>query len=283
MEQKKLLWVLIAVSGFLILVFGFAMILYSSAWGSGPSLQSASARPAAYTNASGTLPAQGNRADSLTGDTALSAPPSPGTASGAGQSPNQTGVPSPVQVTIVNGENASANFATLDVSGLTGDSGALLAVSPPAGDKPAGLAGTEGKPGDPAPAQAVKESPSAKGTAAAKETATTGTKAPAPAVQPSQKTAVKAAPTKPAPVTVTEFWIQAGSFTAKANAETARDSLKARYLSTEIFTKDSGGKTAYRVRIGPYKTKSEADYWLGVVAEIPGFNESYVSEVKTKR
>lgn len=273
MEQKKLLWVLIAVSGFLILVFGFAMILYSSAWGSGPSLQPASTRSPAYTAPS----------DTLAGDKNLSTAPSSGSDSGPGQAPNQAGNPSPVQVTIVNGENASANFATLDVSGLTGDSGALLAVSPPAGEKTAAPSGTDVQPAVPAPSQAVKDSPAAAVSGTAKAVPETGAKSPAPAAKTPSKTAVKATPAKTAPVTVTEYWIQAGSFTAKANAEKARDSLKARYLNTEIFTKDSAGKTAYRVRIGPYKNKGEADYWLGVVSEIPGFNESYVSEVKTKR
>ncbi len=291
MEQKKLLWVLVAVSGFLILVFGFAMILYSQGRDAAPALHSASTPATALS--SGVTPSD------RTGTGGFSATPNPDAAQGqggtgltgpgmagqgqplpAGQAmaqPQGTGS-NPVNVTIVNGQNASANFTTLDVSGLTSDTGtAVIAV--PQGGAPTtpttGPAATEGQVKAVTPAETT---PRVQTVTAPTATAKTTTAKPAASVSKAPVTT-----TSKTPVTVTEYWIQTGSFSGKLNAEKARDTLKARYLNAEIFTKAVSGSTAYRVRVGPYAKKSEADYWLSVVREIAGFSDSYVSEVKTKR
>lgn len=278
MEQKKILWVVVAMSGFLIIVLGIAMIFYSSARDAAPNLQAATAPVTSV-----------NRLEPITDR----AP-----AEQAGQTANQAvmadpgqaaGGTSPINVTIVNGENASANYTTLDVSGLTGDTGgAVVAANQGFTPNETAAVTSSGSAEPTKPAAAVQSPANPVQTAAPRmETnspaamKTVETKAPAAA----SKTAVKAAPAaavKPA-VTVTEFWIQTGSFNGKLNAEKARDTLKARYLNTEIFTKEVSGATVYRVRVGPYTKKTEADYWLGVVREIQGFKDSYVSEVKTKR
>ena len=80
-----------------------------------------------------------------------------------------------------------------------------------------------------------------------------------------------------------EYWIQTGSFSDKLNAENARRMLTERYLNAEIFTKDMNGAQTYRVRVGPYTDKEEADYWLGTIAETPEFSGSYVSRVTARR
>jgi len=285
MEQKKLLWVLVAVSGFLILVFGFAMILYSSGRDSAPTLRAATPTATIITRSDAPTAETPGVATDANGTNAV---PAQGTGAESGLPPPAQGGSSPINVTIVNGENASANYTTLDVSGLTGEtSGAVMAVplgstqsdsnpiqsssspetTPPTGtDKSASQSTTP---------RMETVPPAPKTTAPAKSSSTTATKTATVA-----KSTVTTAKT---PVTVTEYWIQTGSFNGKLNAEKARDTLKARYLNTEIFTKDVSGSTVYRVRVGPYSKKSEADYWLGVVKEIQGFTGSYVSEVKTKR
>lgn len=76
------------------------------------------------------------------------------------------------------------------------------------------------------------------------------------------------------------YWIQLASLTDKLKAEKAREDLNEKMISPEIFTKEIDGKIYYRLRIGPYKTKQEADYWLAKVKEMNGFEKSYISEIK---
>ncbi len=84
-------------------------------------------------------------------------------------------------------------------------------------------------------------------------------------------------------VTVTEYWIQAAAPTERRFAESAREKLATNKISSDIFTTQKDGVTYYRVRIGPYKTKTEAEYWLNLVQEDPTFKASYITEVKTRR
>ena len=93
--------------------------------------------------------------------------------------------------------------------------------------------------------------------------------------------------TQPAPVknvkkqtSVTQFWVQAAAFTSKRTADDARATLDNNKIPADVFTyKDNKGRIFYRVRIGPYTTKSEAEYWRTRIVVIPEFakNESYVT------
>lgn len=98
---------------------------------------------------------------------------------------------------------------------------------------------------------------------------------------------VKKAPVKKAPVkvvqNVTEYWIQTGSFTSVASAEEAKQTLVSKGFTPTIQTKDISGTDYYRVRIGPYPSKEEAEKFLHWVKGVDGFIESYVSRVYTKR
>ncbi|OHE64222.1 MAG: hypothetical protein A2001_00090 [Treponema sp. GWC1_61_84] len=80
-----------------------------------------------------------------------------------------------------------------------------------------------------------------------------------------------------------EFWVQTGSFSAKVRADDASVQLKTKGITSLVETKDVNGKTFYRVRLGPYSSKNEADYWLALVKTVDGFGESYVSMTKAKR
>ena len=89
----------------------------------------------------------------------------------------------------------------------------------------------------------------------------------------------KSAPAKPAPVAATQtttnrFWVQAGSFTTTKNADEARSELESNKIPCEVFTSDVSGVLHYRVRVGPYTTKSEAEYWKQRIDEIPLFSKS---------
>lgn len=88
---------------------------------------------------------------------------------------------------------------------------------------------------------------------------------------------------KKATVTVTEYWVQTGSFSSREYAENAQDSIGAYKIESEIFTKSVNGKIWYRVRMGPYKTHTEADYWMTVIRSDPVFADAYITEVKTQK
>lgn len=106
---------------------------------------------------------------------------------------------------------------------------------------------------------------------------------PVPVVKPAP---VKPAPVKPAPVkkvNVTEFWIQTGSFTSVASAEKAKQTLVSKGFTPTVQTKNVSGTNYFRVRLGPYPSKAEAEKFLHWVKGIDGFLESYVSKVYTKR
>lgn len=109
-----------------------------------------------------------------------------------------------------------------------------------------------------------------------------------PAKSSSTKTAVsytapKSAPAaKPAPAAKVpdRFWVQAASYSSKKNADEARAVLDENKIQCEVFTyTDSADKMYYRVRTGPYTTKSEAQYWQKRIDSIPLFskNSSYIT------
>ena len=81
----------------------------------------------------------------------------------------------------------------------------------------------------------------------------------------------------------TKYWVQAASFTNKRSADSARTELDENKIPAEVFTyKDKKDILFYRVRVGPYTTKSEAEYWKGRIGGLDFFKDtqSYVTEVK---
>jgi DedD protein len=78
------------------------------------------------------------------------------------------------------------------------------------------------------------------------------------------------------------FWIQTGAFTTIKHAEGAKDYLAARGITSIIEDPVINGKTWYRVRVGPYTTRDEANYWLALVKSIDGFSASQVWETDAR-
>lgn len=94
------------------------------------------------------------------------------------------------------------------------------------------------------------------------------------------KTAKKVAEPSKAKAPASNYWVQAASFTNKKNAEAAKDILENEKIQSEIFTFSKGdGKLYYRVRVGPYSTASEAEYWRTRISEVEQFskNSTYVT------
>ncbi len=98
------------------------------------------------------------------------------------------------------------------------------------------------------------------------------------------KKTVAAASAKPkAPALSSKYWVQAASFTNKKSADNARSALDDNKIPAEVFTyKDAKDTMFYRVRVGPYTTKSEAEYWKTRICKIDLFKDtkSYVTEIK---
>jgi cell division septation protein DedD len=127
--------------------------------------------------------------------------------------------------------------------------------------------------------------------------ATTRTATPAPSTPsttaparttpaPAARTPAPAATASPAPaarVTVTDYWIQAGSFRSKSRAEEVRADLSEKGLTALITSVDVEDDTFFRVRIGPYATKDEAAKFLEWIRDVDNFGSSYISEVYTTR
>ncbi len=305
MEQKKILWITVAIAAFFVIVFGFLAVLYSPSRSTGPALRQAYAAEQKSVQDSAL-----QAASSQTGIDPDTWVRQPGATPGLDNSLVST--PGNMNLTIVNGDNAGTRFGTLDVSGLTKDNQQQAqtgSLNQPeiVGSAGTGLALADGTPITQQPAtvqngQQVQSGISQQTAGAASATQISASSADASSTEVNQpvkskQTTVKEQPkqtsvkaSSPAPAAkkselkaVTEYWIQTGSFTGKLNAEKARDALNARYLSAEIFTKEVGGSTTYRVRVGPYASKTEADYWLGTIKEIADFSGSYISEVKTKK
>jgi cell division protein FtsN len=85
---------------------------------------------------------------------------------------------------------------------------------------------------------------------------------------------------------ITQYWVQVAAYGSKKAAEAARSVLDENRIPADIFTyEDNKGKLFFRVRVGPYTTKSEAEYWRTRINKIDTFAkaESYVtSTTKTE-
>jgi DedD protein len=99
---------------------------------------------------------------------------------------------------------------------------------------------------------------------------------PAPAARqtPAATPAPKAAPA--ASRAQDNYWVQTGSFSTIARAEAVKDTLSSKGFASLVENREVQGKTYFRVRVGPYTSKNEADYWLALIKSIQGFEESLV-------
>lgn len=121
------------------------------------------------------------------------------------------------------------------------------------------------------------------GNPGASEASKTVAAAPAKSAAPAPKKKVAAATAPKAPALSSKYWVQAASFTNKKSADSARATLDDNKIPAEVFTyKDNKDNLFYRVRVGPYTTKSEAEYWKTRVCKIDLFKDtqSYVTEIK---
>lgn len=102
----------------------------------------------------------------------------------------------------------------------------------------------------------------------------------------SSSTATKKVPVKTAAAKIPDrYWVQAASYSDKKNADEARAVLDENKIQCEVFTyTDAKNALHYRVRVGPYTTKSEAEYWKKRIESLPQFAKtgSYVTNSSAK-
>lgn len=253
MEKRKLLLIVISVGVFLVIVIGATMLVFapkSSANDAGSALMAA-------TTGSDAGPATVDASEWIRNPSTVSGLQDPADRGPADQGP--AGPSGRGDVIIIYGDRPTP--ATGPAPAVTGEGGLVIEV--------------------PAPSPVVVPEPTV-GT-------TKPESAPIKTVAAPKQEPPKSAPPKPAsapkkPVKIVDdFWVQTGSFSAKTRADSAKETLAAKGIASLVETKDVDGKTFYRVRVGPYASKSEAEYWLSLVKTIDGFGESYVSLAKAKR
>ena len=320
MEQKKTLWIIAAVSVFMLVVMGAAMIIYKPA--TGASRKVASIKPVEKSVQTQTQ-SQSGWTNSTPAETAVTS--SPQVSDMFVVSENTT----VLDLGQANASNAAApenQSTTIDLNALKRElaADAALAQTNPQNinitvnvsdknnsakvEEPPVVLTTEYYTGkakeaeeyekatavkktETAPKAAVAKGPSTgsgtegKGTGAAgKGTGTAGKSSGSAEKSSGTAGAAKAAPAKSSTATktaaVTRFWVQVAAYSNKKTAENARSVLSDKKINSDIYTyEDAKSKLFYRVRVGPFTTKSEAEYWQSKIVEISDFSKagSYVT------
>ncbi len=306
MEQKKTLWIVAAVGIFLLVVAGAALILYSPSLHRTP-VQQASFDPStgwvsnfqaeqlSKPNTENTNQFSSAPAATETFAQATKAPSSPfenqgnasviASANGIVQNqPSQTEA-HPESLTVYTDKATvySQETTTIDLNALKASNSTGVTAQNKLTENQIASTKNNSQPAasenyyTPAPKATAPAKAAPKKTAVAKSsTASNAAKASAKA-----STAAKVATT--AKASPDKYWVQPASYASKKYADEARSILESNKITSEVFTfTDTKGKTFYRVRIGPYVTKSEAEYWQSRVAMIDKFADSKSIIVNTK-
>lgn len=311
MEQKRILWIVASVGLFLLVVVGFALILYSPTQRQDPVITNNQSTNDIWASTQNVSPINPNyQASMLQGTPLENTVNLDGTQVQQGLNPTQSvmgqqtpqfqGMPNQ-PYSVPNGNNVlpsdsmtlvgqqqvkdvtvisentkviTSGGTTIDLTGLTVNSATQPVVTQntnTTSQTEKTVVATSNKQSSPTAKVESAKTTSTKNTTTAKASSTTKT--------------ASAKTTTPAPITH-KFWIQAGSYSSKKNAEEARAALSAEKIASEIFTyTDSNGTLFYRVRVGPYTTKSEAEYWQSRIALIDKFSSSktYITDSSAKK
>ena len=297
MEEKRILWICAAVGIFLSIVIGTALILHPPRKNITTAQTNAKPQQTEQTwvlspQASGSAftaqPQNGGTQTQTAEQPAQNAQailPSDTMLSSATAQVNGTETPNTDNLTTIDIIGASKSpeqqtaQGTREVQGTTGTQSTMQA-QPTDSAQPKTASSAPSVPASKPKGAAIHPAPPrepAKSQTAAKPQ-------PKPAATPAKNAQSKPAstPAKPAPTpkAVDRYWVQAAAFTDKTNAETARGILADEKIPAEIFTyQDKKGLTYYRLRVGPYTTESEAEYWNSRIKLIDHFasSQTYVT------
>ncbi|MDR1575039.1 MAG: SPOR domain-containing protein [Treponema sp.] len=257
MEKKKLLLVAVSVGVFLVVVISASILIFSPRARSETAFSSS--RPIA-SGRSGTLPAEPAFPQPATVD-ATDMVKNTDSIRGIQTSPSANA--SQETNFYINGEGANGTYT---VEKSDADTSAKVTINIP---KPSAAAVPdipESRPASARPAPAVKPVASAASAAPAK-----------PAARPAA--AAKPAAARPAQgKTRNDYWVQTGAFSTLVRAEGVKETLAGKGITSIVENREVEGKTWYRVRVGPYTSETEANYWLALVRSIDGFADSQVRQ-----
>ena len=259
-EKKKLLLVAISVGIFLVIAIGAAILVIT------PKTPAASASNHSGSGSVAVAPApdfsSDNQAPVYTGNSrpvsmdAVDLVRAPGDVPGLQSLPQGTSLQS--TDVYVNGSARSAGESRTPAAG----SGTVISVP-----KPSSAAVPDAAPAGRAVAAARP---------AAKSTQTSPVSNPA-----SAKPAAQAQPRPAAqPKVYDDYWVQTGAFATVTKAEGVKDTLASKGITSIIENREVDGKVLFRVRVGPYTSKNEADYWLSLIKSIGGFEDSQVRQTR---
>ena len=80
-----------------------------------------------------------------------------------------------------------------------------------------------------------------------------------------------------------EFWVQVGSFASRARATALEQRLSDQGIVSRVTTRPTDTEVFFRVRVGPYGSRHEAQKFLAWVQRVDGMDGSYISEVRNAR
>ena len=274
MEQKKTLWIIAAVGVFLLVVIGAAMIMYSPSQAVDPAIASLQTPNDTWTSP---VPVENGTIGVL--------PESEDFAVDTQNAGLPNGEATPLdEMTVISGTTNvyGTGSTTIDLNNLKGNRISGVVSNSPS--KP-----NSTLPTSPSESVAVKNIAKSSDHVVAVSAEVPSKKAPPvknivptkPHSSSTDKVEKPQAPVKKGP----QYWVQAASFTTKSNADNARKTLEANKISSEVFTYEKDGNLYYRLRVGPYTTKTEADYWKDRIVLIDEFanTESYVTNSSAKK
>lgn len=274
MEQKRTLWIVAAVGVFLLVVLGAALILYT------PQSKQATIANSRVTNSS----TASNGWISLAPSAPLQTPTNPDEKVDEESSVlSDKEIPNPAKTELraeevnIYAENANVYSEKTELNKL----GENATVKAETSEKPTTIVLTE--PEKTAEAKTSKpEVSKPRSNVAVKNSVSEKQKAPAkPEHKNTAKTAkteqnksVSAKPSVKEPEIV-QYWVQVSALTSRKSADEARNKLGENQINADVFTyTDNKKKLFYRVRVGPYTTKSEAEYWRTKISKIDSFQNS---------
>lgn len=274
MEQKRTLWIVAAVGVFLLVVLGAALILYT------PQSKQATIANSRVTNSS----TASNGWISLAPSAPLQTSTNPDEKVDEESSVlSDKEIPNPAKTELrteevnIYAENANVYSEKTELNKL----GENATVKDETSEKPTTIVLTE--PEKTAEAKASKpEVSKPRSNVAVKNSVSEKQKAPAkPEHKNTAKTAkteqnksVSAKPSVKEPEIV-QYWVQVSALTSRKSADEARNKLGENQITADVFTyTDNKKQLFYRVRVGPYTTKSEAEYWRTKISKIDSFQNS---------
>jgi DedD protein len=261
MEKKKLLLVAVSVGVFLVIVIGASILIFTPK-NTLPGPVEAAVKPSIPAETPSTAVAE-NPAQQPVSVDAADMVKNAENIQGL-QTPPPTATAIQENVFYIYGENPN-QAVTVET---TGDSSAQLVIDVP---KPS----TAAVP-DVSPVPLKSKTPAAVVPARQQTT-------PAASVRPPPASAAKPAPAAAQTKLYDDYWVQTGSFSTKARADGVKETLASKGIGSVIENREVEGKTFYRVRVGPYTSKNEADYWLSLIRSISGFEESQVWKSQSRR